>query len=125
MTPFVWFTNDGAALRPSEMDTLHLFHLVRMLWNHTVPPEARLEPFRAWAVSWDADFRREAMDALSKELTKRELSPDLTLAQCGEWAVIIMKRRVFDEALKTMPLNEAGDVDGDDPFYGLDEFDLV
>ncbi len=139
MKTFLWFTNTCAALKPSEMTTLHLFHSVRMLWNHTVAPKHQLQPFREWNVDWDADFRAEAMTELTGELKKRTLD-ELTLLQRADLKAILKGRKVFDRAVKALDkrLNrelmtwlKGADLNGDwqsfhwgDPFDAMEEEDF-
>ena len=76
--PFRWLTNDDRELLPSELDTLHLFHSVRMLWNHTVPAKHHLTPFRQWVLRLDADERAEAMREMLAQFIEVQ---DATMAQ--------------------------------------------
>ncbi len=115
---FVWLTNDCQALTPAEMTTLHLFHSVRMLWNHTVSPTRRLEPFREWSVDWDADFRAEAMVAFSDELNRRSLA-ELTQTQRVELKTILKGSKAFDKAFKALAKREKKDL-----IKGLKSLDL-
>ena len=120
MTTFTWRTHEGEDLRPSQMDTLHLFHTVKMLWNHTVPDEQQIKPFRQWSLYFDADERKEAMKEMLAELKRRTDKSALTSAQMVELCTIRLKDKVWKAALKDM---ENMDDDGW-PYGCLDQWDL-
>lgn len=96
--PFVWLTYEGAELAPAAMTTTHLFHSLRMVWNHTVPETYRLQPYRAWGgvADWPADYRRDAMTAFTAELAKRK---DLTDMEGADLAHMARHAGAFQQAL--------------------------
>ncbi len=120
---FRWLTNENQALTPQEMETLHLFHTVRLLWNHTVPEAHQLKPFRQWGLTLDADEREEAMREMLAELGRRLDKSALTAAQQGELATIRLKDKVWKAALKELSDEEA-DPDYGWPYGCLDQWDL-
>ncbi len=123
---FHWHTADGVYVRPGQMDTLHLFHTVRLLWNHSVPDAQQLKPFRQWNLTLDADERAEAMTEMLAELARRDQSP-LTAAQQAELFTIRLKDKVWTAALKTLDTDERGGyLPGDrwDPYDALEEEDF-
>ncbi len=124
---FRWATAEGCYLLPSEMDTLHLFHTVRLLWNHTVPEAAQLKPFREWHLTLDSDEREEAMREMLAELGRRVDKSALTAAQQGELVTIRLKDKVWAKALAALPLPALDlgyDEEDREDDYGLDQWDL-
>ncbi len=116
--PFLWTTNEGVKLEVTSMETRHIYHSLRMLWNHTVEPRAlKLLPYavRAGVANWPADYRREAFDAFMAELPRRVLEP--------QWAAdlihITRERRAMESALKRLSAEE-WDAVGGDPHDGDD-----
>lgn len=69
----LWVTQDRQILEISEMDTRHIFHCVRMLWNHTVPIKYRLLPYRRYRLDMTREYILSRMKALLDELSRREL----------------------------------------------------
>ncbi len=99
--PFVWTMHDGTEIAPAAMDTPHVFHSLRMVWNHVVPPALRLEPFRYWAgvSTWPADELRGAFDAFLAELDRRK---DVTLEQQSEVTHMRRHASAFEAVLETL-----------------------
>ena len=80
---FYWQDQVGQMWHPSEMDTPYLFNCVRMLWNHNVPSDMRLHPYKHYALDGrfrDQQYVNKAISALLKELVNR---PDTTIYMCG------------------------------------------
>lgn len=126
---FRWATHDGDYVRPDQMDTLHLFHVVRLLWNHTVPKAQQLTPFRQWNLTLDTDERDEAMTEMLAELSRRMDKTSLTAAQRGELSVIRLKDKVWAKALNALARDELdgycpGDRNRWDPFDTIEEEDF-
>lgn len=77
---FVWRTQRGENVLPSNMDTNHLFYSVQMIWNHTAPEKFKFRPFKEHSnvSNWPIDYRRDAVIAFCNELSKRKLTTDQT-----------------------------------------------
>ncbi len=81
--PFLWLTQKGELKRPHDMASPHVYYALRMLFNHSVPPEFRtpvsIHPVKLYAdvFGWSAEYRRAAINALSDELRTRNLRIDL------------------------------------------------
>ncbi len=116
---FHWRTNEGVYLRPDQMETLHLFHTVRLLWNHTVPAKHHLTPFRQWTLTLDADERAEAMTEMLAELGRRLDKSVLTPAQRAELEVIRLKDKVWKAALADWQLDPGDEGDYDENLEAL------
>jgi hypothetical protein len=114
--PFLWVTNDDQRLTVGQMTTLHLFHTVRMLWNHTVPDRHQLRPYREWILAYDPAYRREAMAAMLAELAGRKVKEELTPDHRADLEIIRKGDKVWKRALAKLP-------PGDDPRHWEDEGD--
>ena len=70
--PFVWRTQDGERLTPQEMSTPHLFYTLRMIWNHFMPEDARIEPYKRYGINMTQDYLEQAIVSIGEELSTRE-----------------------------------------------------
>ena len=74
MTDFMWEDGQGKFHAPAQMSTHHLFHTIKMLWNHIVPFELRLIPFKQYSLKpprFNDKYCRTAVAELYKELMSR------------------------------------------------------
>lgn len=76
---FLWRDQTGQAWPPELMETRHLFYSLRMIWNHRMPEDAKLQPYKRYALNRSDSYLKDAILALSKELSTRK---DIT----EEWA---------------------------------------
>lgn len=70
-------TNDNFH-HPRDMETRHVFFTLRMIWNHVVPKEMQIEPFKRYRFSsfYTQEYMEEAVRVLSAELsTRNDLTP--------------------------------------------------
>jgi len=82
ITEPVWKTQDGKRIPYSKMRTSHLFYALRMIWNHTAPPEMHIEGGRYdGPESWPIESRRRKVQALVAELSRRKPLPVWMIAQ--------------------------------------------
>ena len=72
-TEFKWRTKNGKFITPSEMTTSHLFFTLRMIWNHTMPEDAKLRPYThySFGVRYPREYMIDAIRALTIELAAR------------------------------------------------------
>lgn len=75
---FLWVDQTGQQWPPELMETRHLFYSLRMIWNHRMPEEAKLHPYKQYDLRRSDKYLRDAILALTKELATRS---DLT----DEW----------------------------------------
>lgn len=70
---FKWRMNGGEFIAPRDMKTSHLFYTLRMIWNHVVPHDKRLTPYKNYkfASVYTAEYMREAVTMLTQELSGR------------------------------------------------------
>lgn len=78
MKEFIWITQKGDRLKLSEMNTIHIFYALRMIWNHSVPAMYKLEGgrYNLNSQKWTNEYRRNAVFHLSQELIKRNNLPE-------------------------------------------------
>ena len=77
--PFKWKTRTNDLLRVDQMETRHLFFTLRLIWNHTMPPEARLPEGNRYQLGYfyTAEYLESAIKAISHELSGRtDMAPD-------------------------------------------------
>lgn len=74
---FRWRDRNGEFHRPCDMTTQHVFYVLRMIWNHSMPSELQMEPFRRYAFDsfYTDEYMKTATLALGTELCRRD---DLT-----------------------------------------------
>jgi hypothetical protein len=96
--PFVWKTQDGQQMSVNEMRTTHLFYVVRMIWNHTMPKAYRLPGGNYNGPQhWSAQYRHAAVYAMLAELKTRTdlpVSLDVQLGMMRDYAWRIMKNKL-------------------------------
>lgn len=91
LTAFRWRDRDSKLHRVSEMRTAHVFYVLRMIWNHSMPEEARTHNYRRYRFdsSYTVEYMQEAARVMLAELERRDdLDPALTSQLCHmrEWA---------------------------------------
>ena len=71
-----WKTQDGERIPYSKMRTSHLFYALRMIWNHTTPPEFHIEGGRYdGPENWSVESRKRKVQMLVTELSRRRPLP--------------------------------------------------
>ena len=70
-TKKVWITAKGNPVEIEHMETRHLFFAVRMLWNHAVPDEFKLLPYRKYHPRSIGEKRYAVLRDLLLELKER------------------------------------------------------
>ena len=78
VSTYRWVTKEGRMLKPSEMETSHLFNSLLMIWNNTQPEEYQIKPFKKWKLSDNTDYWMLSISQLGRELLNRD---DLTQEQ--------------------------------------------
>ena len=91
-TEFQWRSCTGKYYPVSSMDTRHLFHTFRMIWNHTMPKVARTGEFHKYhfGKQYTEAYMMQAIRAMLPELCNRK---DLR----EEWWSAILTVRQFLE----------------------------
>lgn len=76
--PFIWETDKNEMVKPKDMATPHLFYTLRMIFNHSMPPLARVGDFnrRRNVPHWPLEYRLQAGNAMAEELrTRKDVEP--------------------------------------------------
>lgn len=71
--PFVWIQQNGEPIPVTKMKTTHLFHCIKMIFNHLAPEPMKLKPYRRYSGidRWSPTGTRWALIAMVKEIAKR------------------------------------------------------
>lgn len=72
-----WKTQRNQFLSPKEMETTHLFYTIKMIWNHFMPTEFQIIPFKRYSYFskfYTPSYLEEAISNIGKELLSR---PDI------------------------------------------------
>lgn len=78
-----WKTKDDIYIHPNDMETRHLFYVLRMIWNHFMPEELKIQPYNKYRFSsfYNNDYLKTAIIACGKALEFRD---DLTARMKSE-----------------------------------------
>ena len=98
-----WKTQKGETKLIEEMETSHIFHSLRMLWNHLAPASYQLRPFKRYSLSMSTSYMKRSILAFLGELRKRK---DLTQDQ--EATLYFMKITIG----KALPRSEGYQIQG-------------
>lgn len=92
---FRWRDRTGEFHTVGSMETRHLFHVFRMIWNHTAPDHMKLWPYNEYQFNpfYTAAYLEEAVFQVYCEL---EIRNDMT----ADWKRQMDKMRSHFEKLK-------------------------
>lgn len=70
---FRWRTKTGEYLKPIDMETRHLFYTLRMIWNHSMPFDAKLRPYNHYNFGpfYTPSYVQKAIICIGEELMGR------------------------------------------------------
>lgn len=70
---FRWRDREGRFHRVEEMETRHLFYVLRMIWNHCAPSDGKLLPYKKYLFTpfYTAVYMRQAVIEIYRELSGR------------------------------------------------------
>ena len=73
ITNFKWRDKRGQFHKPKNMETRHIFYTLRMIWNHSMPEEAKIRPYREYDFNpfYTKEYMQFAVLALAMELSDR------------------------------------------------------
>lgn len=93
---FAWRTQNNTMISPAAMTTQHLYYTLRMIWNHAVPEEYKLHPYKVYSFGgfYTKEYILSAIKELMKELCKRK---DLKNAWVLELSYMICSSADSDE----------------------------
>lgn len=85
-----WRSNGGSQHYPADMETRHLFHTLRMIWNNVMPEAAWVGRIKLYSFgpTYTDQYMREAVLNIGRELMSRDdLRPDwrAQLDQMAAW----------------------------------------
>ncbi len=91
--PFKWRSRDGEFHPIDKMETRHLWYVVRMVWNHSMPIEARSPFYHRYSFSpfYTAAYMRQALRAIMRELSKRTDMEQEWLDELARFAAYLRK----------------------------------
>lgn len=97
---FTWRDRHGEFHDPKDMHTKHLFHTLRMIWNHSAPEYLKVHPFQKYKFPefYTSDYMGAAVSAMYHELSKRDDLNDYqinTLQRMADRALEL--KRYYDE----------------------------
>jgi hypothetical protein len=73
-TDFIWKTRNDEFLHPAQMHTKHLYHTLRMIWNHCAPDHLKIHPYQKYRFGpyYTKEYMGKAIVAIYHELASRD-----------------------------------------------------
>jgi len=70
---FEWRDQKGVFHKVEDMETRHLYYTLRMIWNHSVPEEMKLKPYKRYQFDcfYTPQYIAIAVRKMMRELIKR------------------------------------------------------
>ena len=101
--PFQWRSREGVFHRIDQMKTRHLFYAVRMIWNHSMPENARSQSYIKYDFSpfYTEDYMRRALSAMCPELLQRTDLTPFQKAEIDRWRAYFCNRGLMLEKFCT------------------------
>ena len=92
---FTWRSGDGKRWVPSKMRTTNLFYTLRMIWNHSMPEAARLQPYQRYSFSsaYTPEYMKKAVVHLFNELMTRDDLPGHLVMELHHMKRYLEKKR--------------------------------
>jgi hypothetical protein len=77
VTSFQWKDRTDTFHYPKDMSTYHLFHTLKMIWNHSVPEVMKVHPYKRYnfGIFYTSKYMATAVRVIIQELSNRN---DLT-----------------------------------------------
>ena len=75
---FRWRDQSGIFHDPRLMETRHLFYVLRMIWNHTMPEDMKVTPYvkHEFTDFYSVPYLANAVKVIGKELlTRTDITP--------------------------------------------------
>lgn len=76
---FIWQSSSKGYVKLEDMTTAHVFFALRMIWNHSVPEEARIHPYTNYEWVEVPDQFPTAAKEFYHELIRRYQTPPYVL----------------------------------------------
>ena len=92
---FMWRSHDDTRRYVDEMETRHLFYTLRMVWNHSMPEEARSASYKRYSFSpfYTAEYMQDAIRYICRELSTRKNLDPAWQVELDRFAAYLMNRR--------------------------------
>jgi hypothetical protein len=107
---FRWRDRNGRWFWPKDMETRHVFHTIRMIWNNQMPKHMAFRDARFYhfGPSYTPDYLRDALITLWAEFETRKNIPDSYLRDIEfmrRWLAGPVRdgRKRIDEAQRQLP----------------------
>lgn len=90
-----WRDRQGYFHEVFDMKTSHLFFTLRMIWNHTMPEDVKLKPYRCYNFSayYTNKYMKEAIFNIGAELFKRTDLSQTQLAELQYMAQVVTRTK--------------------------------
>lgn len=100
---FLWRTQTGEFKKITDMHTCHLYNTFKMIWNHSVPEEMKVLPYKKYSFGkyYTNDYVREAIKNMILELQSRQ---DLSSVQLAE---LLQMKSNLQRYIDYQPVNES------------------
>jgi hypothetical protein len=84
LSEFMWKDRNNRFHAPAQMETSYLYKTLKMIWNHSMPEEFKLMPYKLYAFGpfYTPAYMRQAAKAFVRELEHRK--SDMTFVMCRE-----------------------------------------
>ncbi len=89
-TGWKWRSKNGTFRSPTSMETTHLFYVLRMIWNHTMPQQAWVRTpgrpinFYIFSDFYTVEYMKDAIHHIWAELSNRTDIPVWAQIQLGQ-----------------------------------------
>ncbi|TNH43793.1 hypothetical protein [Photorhabdus luminescens] len=104
-----WKTANNEFLTPAEMNTDHLFHTLRVIWNNFMPAHVHVGKVKFYEFSpfYTKEYMSQAIKHLARELSTRK---DMRLIHKIEIEQMLyyLTNPICQHYLKENPINERG-----------------
>jgi len=93
---FKWRQKGGEFIYPSKMKTRHLFHTLRMIWNHKMPECAKITPYNQYEFSayYTDEYLKKSIFHLSQELGKRNDMTSIQKYELGQMVAYLSRNQL-------------------------------
>ena len=99
---FQWMDKYYVQHYPKDMATHHLFYTLRMIWNHTVPEDMKIKPYKHYRLdpnAYNKEYLITAIRALGEELARRN-DTELYMPQLNKMMEFMKNKTEFMEKIK-------------------------
>lgn len=71
---FLWKTRFDEFIPPRNMETRHLYYTLQMIWNHAMPEDVRIKPYKQYAFDdfYTTAYMQSAICVIGNILLQRD-----------------------------------------------------